>query len=44
VSTAPLRRIGEPREIGGVIAFLASTAASFMTGTVIVADGGVSIA
>jgi NAD(P)-dependent dehydrogenase (short-subunit alcohol dehydrogenase family) len=44
VSTAPLRRIGEPAEIGGIIAFLASEAASFMTGSVLVADGGVSIA
>jgi NAD(P)-dependent dehydrogenase (short-subunit alcohol dehydrogenase family) len=43
VSTAPLRRIGEPDEIGGVIAFLASRSASFMTGSVIVADGGVTI-
>jgi NAD(P)-dependent dehydrogenase (short-subunit alcohol dehydrogenase family) len=44
VSTAPLRRIGEPHEIGSVIAFLASKASSFMTGTVVVADGGVTIA
>jgi NAD(P)-dependent dehydrogenase (short-subunit alcohol dehydrogenase family) len=44
VSTAPLRRIGEPHEIGGVVAFLASRASTFMTGTVIVADGGVTIA
>ncbi len=43
VSTAPLRRIGEPDEIGGVVAFLASRASAFMTGTVIVADGGVTI-
>jgi len=40
----PLRRIGEPDEIGGIVAFLASKAASFMTGTVVVADGGVTIA
>jgi NAD(P)-dependent dehydrogenase (short-subunit alcohol dehydrogenase family) len=44
VSTAPLRRIGEPNEIGGIVAFLASPVASFMTGSVIVADGGVTIA
>jgi NAD(P)-dependent dehydrogenase (short-subunit alcohol dehydrogenase family) len=44
LATTPLRRIGEPDEIGGIVAFLASKAASFMTGTVIVADGGVTIA
>ena len=43
VATAPLRRIGEPNEIGGIVAFLASPLASFMTGSVIVADGGVTI-
>jgi NAD(P)-dependent dehydrogenase (short-subunit alcohol dehydrogenase family) len=41
--TTPLRRIGEPDEIGGIVAFLASRSASFMTGAVIVADGGVTI-
>jgi NAD(P)-dependent dehydrogenase (short-subunit alcohol dehydrogenase family) len=40
----PLRRIGLPEEIGPVAAFLASAAASFITGQVIVADGGVTIA
>jgi NAD(P)-dependent dehydrogenase (short-subunit alcohol dehydrogenase family) len=44
VATAPLRRIGEPNEIGGIVAFLASAAAAFMTGSVLVADGGVTIA
>jgi NAD(P)-dependent dehydrogenase (short-subunit alcohol dehydrogenase family) len=42
-STSPLRRIGEPHEIGGIVAFLASKAATFITGQVLVADGGVTI-
>jgi len=42
--TTPLRRIGEPADIGGIAAFLASPAAAFITGQVIVADGGVTIA
>ncbi|MCB9566885.1 MAG: SDR family oxidoreductase [Myxococcales bacterium] len=39
----PLRRIGEPDDIGGIAVFLASRAAAFITGQVIVADGGVTI-
>ena len=42
-ATTPLRRIGEPHEIAAVAAFLASEASSFITGQVIVADGGVTI-
>jgi len=41
---APLRRIGEPDEIAGAAVFLASKAGAFMTGQVIVIDGGVTIA
>jgi|SRR6185503_10698659 len=43
VSNTPLRRLGEPRDIGGIAVFLASDAAAFITGQCIVADGGVTI-
>jgi NAD(P)-dependent dehydrogenase (short-subunit alcohol dehydrogenase family) len=43
-SQTPLRRIGEPDDIGGIAVFLASRAAAFITGQTIVADGGVTIA
>jgi len=42
-AATPLRRLGEPRDIGGIAVFLASEAAAFITGQVIVADGGVTI-
>jgi NAD(P)-dependent dehydrogenase (short-subunit alcohol dehydrogenase family) len=43
IDATPLRRLGEPRDIGGIAVFLASDAAAFITGQCIVADGGVTI-
>ena len=39
----PLGRIGEPEEIADVILFLASHAARYMTGQVVVVDGGLLV-
>jgi NAD(P)-dependent dehydrogenase (short-subunit alcohol dehydrogenase family) len=40
VSHTPMRRLGTPEEVAGVVAFLASADASFMTGTTVAVDGG----
>ena len=40
----PLGRIGRPEEIASGVVFLLSDAASFMTGSTVVVDGGLSIA
>lgn len=39
----PLRRIGEPADIAGPVAFLLSDSASWITGQTIVVDGGFTI-
>ena len=40
LSRTPMARFGDPEEIGQVVAFLASDAASFITGAVLPVDGG----
>lgn len=36
----PMGRVGQPEEIGSVVLFLASDAASLMTGSIVLVDGG----
>jgi NAD(P)-dependent dehydrogenase (short-subunit alcohol dehydrogenase family) len=40
LSRIPLKRVATAEEIAGIVCFLASPAAGFITGTTIVADGG----
>jgi NAD(P)-dependent dehydrogenase (short-subunit alcohol dehydrogenase family) len=39
----PIKRIGQPREVAQVATFLASTKASYVTGTLVYVDGGLAL-
>lgn len=41
-STFPLRRIGEPEDVAGAVSYLVSDDAKWVTGTVLLVDGGVT--
>jgi meso-butanediol dehydrogenase/(S,S)-butanediol dehydrogenase/diacetyl reductase len=41
-SSIPLGRLADPTEIAGVIVFLLSDDASYMTGSTVVIDGGMT--
>lgn len=43
LQATPLRRVGEPREVAGVVVMLASRAGGFVTGHNLVVDGGTTI-
>jgi NAD(P)-dependent dehydrogenase (short-subunit alcohol dehydrogenase family) len=42
LENTPMKRVGQPDEIASVVLFLASDAASLMTGSIVLADGGYS--
>ena len=43
IEDTPMRRYGRPEELGPAVVFLASAASAFMTGEVMVIDGGYSV-
>lgn len=40
----PLGRLGQPQEVAGLVKFLASERANFITGQTVIVDGGISLA
>jgi NAD(P)-dependent dehydrogenase (short-subunit alcohol dehydrogenase family) len=40
MGNTPLRRVGEPQDVGGAVVFLASDASAYVTGALLAVDGG----
>ena len=43
VKRIPLRRLGEPSDLDGALLLLVSDAGRYMTGSIVVVDGGLSV-
>jgi Tropinone reductase 1 len=43
LARTPMNRIGQPEEVGGIVAFLCMDKASYITGQNIMVDGGMSV-
>jgi NAD(P)-dependent dehydrogenase (short-subunit alcohol dehydrogenase family) len=41
IETVPMKRFGQPEEVAGAVAFLASQDASYITGVELNVDGGI---
>jgi len=41
VSEIPMGRMGDPKEMGDLVSFLASPRATFITGSAVAIDGGI---
>ncbi|HAX98620.1 MAG TPA: short-chain dehydrogenase, partial [Candidatus Atribacteria bacterium] len=39
----PLKKIGDPNDLKGTVIYLASEASNFMTGSIVVVDGGYTL-
>jgi 3-oxoacyl-[acyl-carrier protein] reductase len=43
LGNTPLGRLGEPKDVAGAVRFLCSDEASFITGDVLLVDGGLGM-
>ena len=43
IARTPMKRVGQPHEVAGIVAFLASEKATYITGQNIMVDGGMSV-